>query len=63
MLCEIEYRQQSDEIFSNAVHWNPGDCFRVRKIAGRPDRIFEWLKKQDDVAAVRIIVRVPERKS
>jgi hypothetical protein len=61
MLCETEYKKQPTGMFSDAILRNHGDCFRVRKIVGRADRIFRWLKKQNDVAVVRIIVRAPDQ--
>ena len=54
MLCEIEYKQPSAGEKSC-----DGDQFRIRKIIGRADRIHAWLKKQNDVAAIKIIVRPP----
>ncbi len=58
MLCEIEYRQQPAEgTAADAKLQDHGGCFRVRKIAGRADHIHQFLRKQKDVVAIKILVR------
>ncbi|HEY1717315.1 MAG TPA: hypothetical protein VGH42_03370 [Verrucomicrobiae bacterium] len=55
MLCEIEYKQELAEGAGTDAHSdNHGNGFRVRIIAGRADRIQQFLKKQNDVVGIKI---------
>jgi lipopolysaccharide biosynthesis regulator YciM len=58
VLCEIKYKQQSPEEAEADINLhNHGGCFRVRKIVGRADRIHQFLRKQKDVVAIKILAR------
>jgi hypothetical protein len=60
MLCEIGYKKQPGGLMlSEKRPQDPGDEFRIRKIVGGPDHIFEWLRKQRDIALIKITVRAP----
>ena len=62
MLCGIKYKQPvAGEAEANAHPNNQGGCFRVYKIVGRADRIHQFVRKQNDVAAIKIFAREARR--